>query len=339
MEELSSALETPRESASNLEIPNEHRRNLLKSEKKVSNSSEYFMESFNSIQRTISTIPSVLPNEENFKKTVWCDGKMSMLNACVISLLNFDELRVYLTERFFSGEMMGKSVSIIFSKYFIVKTHMKTGVIDISLLKEHLLNGFPLVESCELLDLFRYFLDKFSEEAESDSEIEGLFRVEVQKDLMCMGCSEKNCLLEKKSDVPLEVSQSIGRSLEIYNREGRIINYCKKCEQTMDFSQRFTIMDLSTYLVLGLKRFIETPYLHKISTFCKFKEKIKMNNNKFIMVCMITHEGEKDNGRFVTYLKENGKWMMHSDKKAKKVVFSTVKIQNAHLLVYRKSEL
>ena len=337
-EELEEGDETPRQSALHFAIHKELRKNSLDCAAERGTSSDYFLASFKSLQTAHYSSISTLSSEKHVKKTVWCDGNMSNLNACLLSIMNIEELKCYLVERYFSGELSGKSLSIICAKLFVAASCMKSGTINSSFVKAFLVQNYPQIIDCKFMDLFRYMIDGMIDEfAEHSATIfEQLFCGKITRDIICLNCHNKVHSVEKFHDLSLEVSQSIERSLEIFNREGRIINYCDICKGTTDCSQRLTIFEQPMYLVLSLKRFIDVPYPHKINTFCNFKRSIGINEEEFEMISLVVHEGDINDQRYVQYSKSYGKWFMHIDKTPKKVRSKFVFSQNALMVIYHK---
>ena len=337
-----SSNETPKASAVNISLPSEYRKNNFREKMKANetqDSKEFFLNHFKSIQSSYSSTDKIGQNnsKNSNKKSLWCEGNVKMMNICLLCLLNIEELKTHFIEKFLSGELMEKPLSIIFGKLFLIKSCIKSGVIDTSFIKNYVQENCFLFHSCSFIDLFHYFIDQFIEESEENNNvIETVFNGKFERSITCLQCETKKCTLESFSDLNLEVSQSIERSLEIFNREGRIMNYCVKCEETINSSQRLTIVGQPLFLVIHFKRFIESPYLHKSNTFIKIKKKLIINDDQYEIINVIVHNGEIDNGTYEGYFKFNKKWYFYDEKNLTKIASSDVFSQNAYVLIYKK---
>ena len=331
---------TPKESALHFSLQKNHRQFLFDDCPEKQTSSDYFLASFKSLQSSNLTSISTFNSETHLNKTVWCGGIMSILNSCLLSIINIEELKSYLIKHYFSGELVGKPLSIMCAKLFIAFSCMSSGTIDSSIMKAFIEKNYPQIVYCKFIDLFRYIIDGMIDELADHPAVvfEQLFCGKITREIICLNCNDKVHSVEQFNDLSLEVSQSIERSLELFNREGRIINYCNICNDTMDCSQRLTILEQPLYLVLSLKRFIDVPYTHKINTFCKFKKSIDINDQRFEINSLVVHDGDTEDQRYVQFSKNYGKWFMHFDKTSKKVSSKFVLSQNALVLIYRKIE-
>jgi ubiquitin C-terminal hydrolase len=299
-----------------------------KKQSNLTSLSEEFIKSFQTM---------IKPSNTNNKISVWCSGNMSNINSALQFFLLIPELQEYFIEQHFLGNFKGKVLSGILSKFFITKACMQTGIIDSSFVKNYVLNNRPQIQIYNFIDLIRFVIDEVSSEFHPSSLVlTNLFKGKKTREKCCLVCSKRYNDLEDFTDLSLEVSISLERSLEIFNREDRALNYCINCDNSTNFSERVTITYPPNYLLISFKRFVQMPFLRKNNLFVKIKKNLKVADNDYKLVHAIVHEGEISDGHYISYSKQNRKWYQFIDKKVSKVSFADLYNSNILVLLYKK---
>lgn len=295
-----------------------------------------------SFKRSFSTLTTFIKQQSlNPGKIVfWCEGEHSLLNTCLQIFFSLSQLSDFFIDRYFAGNYNSRPLSTYFSQLFLTKTMIKTGKIDTSCLKNFLSSSFPQFSELSITELFRLLIDELIEENEENDFIsKQVFNGKFLRETTCLTCECKKEEEESFNDLTLEVCTTLERSLEVFNREDRVINFCSSCSELTNSSQRLTVVNQPNVLVLHLKRFVFSPYLHKNSLFCEVKKKIVLNDAKFALKAVVNYEGEIGTGNYVFYCNVNKKWMEVRGKKSTKVGIDTVLSLSGLLYVYEKQAL
>lgn len=330
---------TPRIDSSELKLPSALRKGTFRQKGNTFDNLYTSLSTTQSFKRSFSTITNLMPkgDDSGAKHALRCDADMTLLNSVLLFFFHIDSISVHFIDKYFTGLFQNKPISTLFSKLFLTKTCLKSGKIDTSFFKPFFNTSFPQFKSFTFSELFRLILDELIEEYSGhDILTKDIFNGKVLREVICLTCLKKNNAEECFNDLTLDVSVSIERSLEIFNREGRIMNYCNHCENCTSCSQRLTISQFPQYLVLTLKRFLESPYLHKNSMFSKVQKRITIDDEKYKIFSVIVHEGEIDDGKYVSFYRVNKKWYEFNEKKTSKVPTNTVFSQSVLVSVYKK---
>jgi ubiquitin C-terminal hydrolase len=260
-----------------------------------------------------------------------------MLNSCLQVFFSISQLSEFFIDRYFSGNFISRALSSSFAQMFLTRTMLKNGKIDTSPIRNHLIHNFPQIAELSFTQLFRLIIDELIEEyEENDFLVKTVFNGRVLRETTCLACDFKKEEEENFNDLTLEVCKTLDRSFEIFNREDRIMSFCTSCNQVTNTSQRNTVVQPPNFLVLHLKRFVQSPYLHKNNLITDINKKLVMNEEKFSLKGMVFHEGEINTGEYLLYSKVNSKWYLYKGKKASKVSQDDVLSLPGLIYIYEK---
>lgn len=292
-----------------------------------------------SFKRSFSTLTTFIKQRtiKSGKIVFWCEGDYSLLNSCLQVFFSLSQLSDFFIDRYFAGNYNSRPLSTYFAQLFLTKTMVKSGKINTSCLKSHLTNSFPQFSELSITELFRFLIDELVEENQENEFLsKHVFNGLLLRETTCIVCECEKEEEEQFSDLSLDVCTSLERSLEVFNREDRVLNFCGRCGQLTNSSQRLTVVNQPNVLVLHLKRFVFSPYLHKNNLFCEVKKKIVVNEAKFGLKAMVNYEGEIGLGEYVFYNKANKKWMENRGKKSIKVSADVVLSLPGLLYIFEK---
>ena len=292
-----------------------------------------------SFKRSFSTLNTLIRQRplSSAKITFWCEGNYSMLNACLQLFLSIQSLSEYFIEKYFTGNFISRPLSSSFSQMFLTKTMLKTGKVDTSSIKNHLVHNFPQINDLSFPQLFRLIIDEVIEEYEENEFLtKNVFNGRILKETTCNDCDFKKEEEENFNDLSLEVCKTLERSFEIFNREDRMTSFCSNCNQFTIISHRNTIVQLPSYLVLNMKRFVQSPYLHKNNLITETSKKLRINEEKFLIKAVVYHDGDIYAGEYLFYAKVNSKWFEYRGKKCSKVSLDDVLSLPGLIYLYEK---
>ena len=275
-----------------------------------------------SFKRSFSTLTSFIKQRtlKPGKVLFWCEGDHSLLNSCLQIFFNLTQPSDFFIDRYFAGNYNSRPLSTHFAQLYLTKTMLKSGKINTSCLKNHLANSFPQFSELSITELFRLLIDELVEENQENEFLsKQVFNGKLLRETTCIVCEHEKEEEEPFSDLSLDVCTTLERSLEVFNREDRVLNFCAKCNQLTNSSQRLTIVNQPNVLVLHMKRFVFSPYLHINNMFCELKKKVVLNGAKFVLKALVSYEGEIGSGEYVFYLSANKRWTEIRGKKSVKV--------------------
>ena len=260
-----------------------------------------------------------------------------MLNTCLQVFFNISSLSEYFIDKYFAGNFISRPLSSSFAQMFLTKTMLKAGRIDTSPIKNHLVHSFPQLNDLSFPQLFRLIIDEVIEEYdENDFFTKSVFNGRILKETTCNQCNLKKEEEEAFNDLNLEVCKTLERSFEIFNREDRLTSFCVNCNEFTSISHRNTVVQLPNYLVLNLKRFVQSPYLHKNNLISDISKNLVINDENFFITAMVYHDGEISAGEYLFYEKVNSKWFQYRGKKCYKACLDDVLSLPGLIYVYEK---
>jgi ubiquitin C-terminal hydrolase len=190
-------------------------------------------------------------------------------------------------------------------------------------------------------ELFRTFVggqDVFK------SRVDKLFSIETQETAKCFICGRETVRLVNDTHIAVSIeSDNLNDCILDYKRGGREQN-CENpsCLGKDDlYHTTYSLFtDVSKFLVIQLKRFAydyATEKTHKIKSFVKFDDTLRIDGLKFALFAVVNHIGKAVKcGHYTTYTKDTkGAWYLCNDRTIDPVNFpSEVVTPEAYMLFY-----
>ena len=103
-----------------------------------------------------------------------------------------------------------------------------------------------------------------------------IFNGMLTSNVVCMKCLHSSNKLETFIDLQIELSESIEKSFDLFTQEEIISTgyYCTNCKTHFQALKSLALFRPPNYLILQIKRFRQTPYMHKLTSFTKYKRKM-----------------------------------------------------------------
>ncbi|CAG9332557.1 unnamed protein product [Blepharisma stoltei] len=201
---------------------------------------------------------------------------------------------------------------------------------------------FPLSRQHDLPEFLRFIVNKLETEPPIIPQI---FNGLTCSKITCNNCFQVSRKYEPFIDLQFELSSSIEKSFILFTKEERLTaNYdCEACNEKSEVSKQFKISKPPSYLLIQVKRFRQIPYPHKVSSTCKYKkrmsiEEFSLEKAEYELLGVAVHNGSIDNGHYLAYCKRGHSWFLYDDAKCTKVSLKEVLNLNAYVLLYKKVE-
>lgn len=159
--------------------------------------------------------------------------------------------------------------------------------------------------------------------------------------ILCLECQERKENYEPFTLLTLQVTTSLGKSIEKYLEKEVIPSqyYCNNCEKVVDIEKQYHIVKYPNVLIIQLKRFVVVPFSRKINMHCEFGLELEINGPdrvKYDLRAVSVHTGNANSGHYSAYCKRNGKWYLFDDSNFQEVEISQLKEIQAYLLIYTR---
>jgi len=199
---------------------------------------------------------------------------------------------------------------------------------------------YPLSRQHDLPEFLRFIINKLEQELPVITQI---FNGNTCSKITCNNCFQVSKKYERFVDLQLELSSSVEKSFLLFTKEERLTaNYdCDVCNEKSEVSKQFKISKAPSYLLIQVKRFRQMPYPHKVSTSCRYKKRMSLENfavekSEYELLGVAVHNGSIDNGHYLSYCKRGHSWYLFDDAKCTKVSLKEVLNLNAYVLLYQK---
>jgi hypothetical protein len=147
----------------------------------------------------------------------------------------------------------------------------------------------PLVHLCatyfqaskqhDMPEFIRYLLEKIDQELGEGNRITRYFTGYITSLLLCEECKFSSIKKEKFYDLQLSLAKTLPKSFGHFTSPEKLSGdfKCPRCNRRGSIIKTINITECPKYLIVQLKRFIQSPYPRKLSSYCRFRRKMGLS--------------------------------------------------------------
>ena len=269
-------------------------------------------------------------------------GLFCYLNAgiqCLLSMTHFIDLMI---RQSCVKSLEGKEACTLIIKLIKTVFSMRSGVVKPTLLWKYVTKTFPGNKQHDMPEFMRFIINQIEAELGDNNLISKyIFNGMLTSNVVCMKCLHSSNKLETFIDLQIELSESIEKSFDLFTQEEIISTgyYCTNCKTHFQALKSLALFRPPNYLILQIKRFRQTPYMHKLTSFTKYKRKMIVKTVSSVctyeLIALGVHIGSINSGHYVAYAKRSRSWYCFDDSLCSKVTLKNVLSQHAYILVYK----
>lgn len=205
-------------------------------------------------------------------------GNFCYLNASLQCLFCLNTFTEYLLKEIFKDRRPTpycSALSVIANQIFNQESSIADPIPLVHLCSTY----FQASKQHDMPEFIRYLLEKIDQELGDGNRITRYFTGYITSLLLCEECKFNSIKKEKFYDLQLSLAKTLPKSFGHFTSPEKLSGdfKCPRCNRRGSIIKTINITECPKYLIVQLKRFIQSPYPRKLSSYCRFRRKMSLS--------------------------------------------------------------